>query len=139
MFRDAKVGDRVWDTGYGWGDVVEGFTEKSPFEGKTMSVRFVDAVSDTLSRSISLHYNEDGFCDKFNRPTLFWGVAYITPPSRPKRTVKKSKTFYVNIYHDQIGNGYDTREEADKYQSSFKEESRLGEARKVVHEWEDGE
>ncbi|MFA5453578.1 MAG: hypothetical protein WC248_08405 [Candidatus Methanomethylophilaceae archaeon] len=83
MFRDAKVGDRVWDLRYGWGVVID------TSDG--------DLNASFMNNKIDRGYYFDGrhlSCDV--TPTLFWDEIKIIPPPRPNRKVKK--TFWVCFY-----------------------------------------
>lgn len=87
-FSGAKVGDRVWDYLYGWGEIIDvnpsnDYPIRAEFKGHTASY--------TLSGFFSRDYMN---------PSLFHDEVKITPPPRPKRKVKKPISVWMNIYPD---------------------------------------
>ena len=71
MFRNAKIGDKVWDFVYGEGVI----TEISECEHYPLTVTFKDGSSATFSYEgkYILDYNQ----------TLFWDRFEFTPPIKP--------------------------------------------------------
>ena len=78
-FKDAKVGDRVWDIMHGWGKIIEIY--------KDPEVPYPIKVSDLENESLRTEtYTWDGktFRNHIN-PTLFWDKINIKPPPQPKQ------------------------------------------------------
>ena len=77
-FRNAQVGDRVWDVVLGHGSIekIKGDSSSYPivvlFDNDTREIYTVDG-------KVTMEYNR----------TLFWSEIQITPPPRPKRNVVK--------------------------------------------------
>jgi hypothetical protein len=76
-FENAKVGDRVWDFIYGWGEIVELCYTPSivPYE---IIAKFGDCQV--------YYYKTDG-CSQYSgeRRTLFWGEIKFEAPKQPPR------------------------------------------------------
>ena len=73
-FKDAKVGDRVWDIMHGWGKIIEIY--------KDPEVPYPIKVSDFENESL---YTETYTCDgkafkNHINPILFWDKINIKPP-----------------------------------------------------------
>ena len=87
-FRNAKVGDRVWEITEGWGKITEIIGQD---EGKTLAVKFDGGGED--------EYWDDGkhYATDIN-PSLFWDEIKITPPPRPKRKVMRTVEVWYNAY-----------------------------------------
>ena len=90
MFKEAKVGDRVWDHTKGWGTITEidGNNDRYP----------INVIIDNGDLEI---YNDTGFyysSDKYQ--SLFWDEVKITLPAKPKRMVKKLLTRWAVIFKD---------------------------------------
>ena len=86
MFRDAKVGDRVWWFPLGWSEIIDtnkdmGILAKSP-QGNVCWFLFNGRLA-----------SNDIY------PTIYWDEIQITPPPKPKRKVKKTIEGWANIYH----------------------------------------
>ena len=72
MFKDAKVGDKVWDIRRGWGKVVSNewsdpyhiLVEFNNFRSATFNIEGKQLVEDT-------------------NPTLYWDEFRIIPPKKP--------------------------------------------------------
>lgn len=102
-FKNAKVGDRVWDIIHGWGCVTEYCDAmvsgiyvifSIPKDSEDSSVTKIFYWFDgTVSRL----YHQNG-CDT---RTLFWDEIKIKPPPRPKEKVKKTIKAWVNIIADE--------------------------------------
>ena len=75
-FKEAKVGDKVWHSAFGWGSI----TEKDIFSSNKFRTDF-----EFYAGWFSL--DGKGNSDKYQ--TLFWDEVKIIPPPRPKRKVKK--------------------------------------------------
>ena len=107
MFRNAKIGDKVWDFVYGEG-IVTGINECEQYP---LTVTFKDGVHEVL-------FSYDG---KFNlncNQSLFWDRFEFTPPIKPfdlvdylnKNLIKKEfkqgdDNFY--LYYDHTYNVWD--------------------------------
>ena len=91
MFKDAKVGDRVWSFIHGWGEVTEIYCDRSPY---TIRVLF----GDNSSRLFTV----DGKWDTSNpNPILFWDEIKFEIPVKPKRIVKKwFGIFYLSVRNE---------------------------------------
>lgn len=134
MFKDAKVGDRVWSMVSKWGHI-------ESIDGDFIKVRYDAGGYD--------EYTPEGCYPGYYQrgipfPILYWDEVKITPPPRPKRKVKKSMVGYVNYYSDGLlgCSIYSTREVANKKATVTEVTSslyRIGEAIKIVHEWEEEE
>ncbi len=96
MFRKAKVGDRVWDVGYGWGSVVL-LLAHSVFTMKVLFESFNGG-------SIKVYYTHDGHEQRSDQKgynpnqTLFWDEIKFEIPPAPKRAVIKDVEIWLNIY-----------------------------------------
>lgn len=118
MFREAKVGDRVWSLLNGWGVIID----IAPECAYPLRVKFKDD---------SQYFNLEGKTwDIHYSPTLFWDEVKIEAPPRPKRKVKKVIKGWMNIYPNTIL--HDTKDSADCGAFAF----RLGEAVYIHHEYE---
>ena len=71
MFRNVKIGDKVWDFVFGEG-VVTGISDCKPYP---LTVDFKDGVGTTFSYDGKFHLN----CNQ----TLFWDKFEFTPPAKP--------------------------------------------------------
>lgn len=89
MFKDAKVGDRVWDLRYGWGEVEEISSGDYPVE-----VCFAE-------RDVQEQYTRGGkvYLDDQN-PTLFWDEIKFEIPEKPERVVDRTFEGWVNVYEN---------------------------------------
>jgi hypothetical protein len=108
MFRDAKVGDRVWDITSGWGKIN-------------------NIISWPTEYPVVVVFGEDEFPYSYTyqgrmttsdiNPSLFWDEVKIIPPPKPKQKVKK--TLWLNIFNIECGSytifGYGTEQTADGY------------------------
>ena len=121
MFKDAKVGDKVWSPIYGWGAVID-------------IVPFPNPLSVEFSESGISYYPLDGIVR--GRQILFWDEIDMTPPLKPKREM--TVDLYLNLYkvgEDFFeGYAYKTREEADDHMVV----NRLGEAVHIKHTYKEG-
>lgn len=102
MFRDAKVGDRVWSQRHGWGFIARRDNDLT----YPLVCKFGD---EKCTYSLEGKYVTH---DKF--PSLFWDEIPIVAPPKPKRMVKK--TGWVNFYgvSHPCNNVHRTREDADR-------------------------
>lgn len=93
MFRDAKVGDRVWGVRHGWGEVstVDSSSEwpiEVMFEAQD---DYGEPHQDAYTFSGRL-YQED--CN----PTLFWDEIKFEVPEKPARLMDRTFEGWVNLY-----------------------------------------
>lgn len=76
-FHDAEVGDRVWSSVHGWGEVVGiGNVELMP----SIKVRF--------KLCTACWFTLDGRSNVTQNRTLFWDEILMVPPPKPKKKVK---------------------------------------------------
>lgn len=125
-FENARVGDRVWDFGLGWGNIatVEAVKSCDTQVSVTIDVQFDCRECIT--------YNVQGVFVSVR--TLFWDEIKFEAPPRPKRMVKKVVEGWVNIYADGTSACiYETKVEADKGSSGGR---RLGGPLFICHEYE---
>lgn len=87
-FENAKVGDRVWDSGFGWG-AVNGRQDNAPYP---LAVWFNDG------RCLGYLFNGHSKWNTFR--TLFWDEVKFEAPPRPKRKIKKVIEGWVFVYDD---------------------------------------
>lgn len=113
MFRDAKVGDKVWrpvkgEQGGEWGKIVD-----------TEFVRGLEirAIFDGTVSAYSLDGHKGG--SRIGFPDLFWGPVELPElPSRPKQKVRKTIETWCNVYRedpvtrDRLGLNYNSEQEA---------------------------
>lgn len=127
-FSNAEVGDRVWELKKGWGTIYAILPNILP---NTMNSYSIEVRHDNGSIET---YTISGLRQKYDiTQSLFWDEVKITPPSRPKRKVKKVYEAWVNIYSDGlIIHRYSSEEEADNCAGR----SRIGKAYHVIHEYE---
>jgi hypothetical protein len=96
MFRDAKVGDRVWSPSWGWGTVVD----NDPNCDFPICVEF-DAPFDANPRfkydgkGLNYYHNEAVGVGK--QPGIYWDEVKFEIPPRPKRKVKKAVEGFIGI------------------------------------------
>lgn len=132
-FKDAKVGDRVWDLLKGWGEVASLSVEPvtSFNEGKRRV--YIDFISDEDCWYSQEGNSQEGISDK--RRTLFWDEVIINPPPKPKKRVKKVVEGWINVYgKSSISELYELKENALNERASI----HLGEPLHIKHEyWED--
>jgi len=128
-FENARVGDRVWSSVFGWGSVRSfGGDEKYPVQ-----VRFKSGNSD-------ISYMVSGQRDDYELRTLYWDELCIDPPERPKRKAKKIIEGWVNIYGDvTIGNIHSSIEKALFARDSVRGRVALGNPFFIHHEYESEE
>jgi len=89
MFRNARVGDKVWGCPYGWGRI------------KALDKDLMYALEVSFDEGESDTYTISGKCNPVDKhPSLFWDEIRI--PERPLRIVKKTAIVYVNVYSDEI-------------------------------------
>lgn len=74
MFRNAKVGDRVWDFSKGWGTVLN----------ITLSENYPIFVKFDNSNRADETYTYEGKANNSNvNPTLFWDEIHFSIPKKP--------------------------------------------------------
>jgi hypothetical protein len=111
-FSEAKVGDRVWNIGLGWGtinNIIKTHTTDYP-----IAILFDCGEEE--------EFTKDGrFWLRHKHPTLFWDEVKIIPPPRPKRKVKKVVEGWIFLWPDTCSNVvaaassvYPTKEEAER-------------------------
>ena len=84
MFQDVKIGDKVWNIKYGWGEI----KKKYYISGNPKPNYFTLVFSGNLIRT----YTPSGKdCVKDLHPSLFWDSFEIPQKAltRPKKKVKK--------------------------------------------------
>ena len=106
MFKDAKVGDRVYCLKNGWGSIISSGAGRI----HPLYVEFDGGDCDNYTLN-----GEQNIEDR--RPTLYWGEPQIIAPPKPKRLVKKTVTRYLNIFNNEAFGGilHSTAEEAEKH------------------------
>ena len=126
MFKDAKVGDKVWSVQEGWGEI----SQIAPTSAWPVRVEFPNKNSNS--------YTFDGKeYECHDLPTLFWDEVKIDPPPRPKRKGKRVLEGWVNIYPAEgweglrVSNSYPSRAIAAEAQGP----DCVGQHH-IHHEWE---
>jgi len=89
MFRDVKVGDRVWDIRFGYGRV----HLIDPCSAWPIKVEFSGDASDSYT------YAGKQVTEDIN-PTLFWDEIVIKVPEKPVRLVERTFEGWVNLYDE---------------------------------------
>jgi len=98
-FKGIKVGDRVWDFKYGWGEVINiknaydlDFQNFNRSDLKVLEVKFINPYYQN-----SFYYTFDGvsFYDNANQ-TLFWDEVKIEIPSKPEIKLKNNYSEYID-------------------------------------------
>jgi hypothetical protein len=109
-FSEARIGDRVWSSLYGWGEIVA-FGDTGSFP---ITVVFDGGSIECFT--LCGNYDTD-----HKYPSLFWDEIEIIPPSRPKRKVKKVVEGWIFLWPDTCSNVvaaasyvYPTKEEAER-------------------------
>ena len=92
MFRDVKVGDRVWEVKKGWGEIYE-VDGASPWPIK------VSFVVVGVGTTASFTYEGKDMDDDLH-PTLFWDEIVITAPEKPVKLAERTFEGWVNLYED---------------------------------------
>lgn len=109
-FDGIKVGDRVYDMRFGWGEVVGYYTQL---------IYKIEVIFD-MGRQVD--FTMDGQYMDDNYQTLFWDKPEFIPPPRPKRKVKKTIEQWVNVHHangkTKFSCACDTKEEADAFEEA---------------------
>jgi hypothetical protein len=94
MFKNSKVGDKVWDFKYGCGEVKKVSKNGYPFP---INIVFYNWPG-------SFWFNYDGKDEKGANQTLFF--LPFEPPKEactpPKRKVKKWKWLYIHIVRNEV-------------------------------------
>ena len=90
QFDDAKAGDRVWSSGWGWGNICK----ISPDSTYPLIVQF--------SRSRFTFTIEGRISVEHINPTLFWDEVKIVPPERPKETITVLKQCLTCGHHEEV-------------------------------------
>ena len=121
-FRDAKVGDKVYNSLHGEGNIAE-IDNNALYP---IRVKYINGDVCTYCKNGRLYENAG--------PTLYKSKPTIIPPERPKKKVKKSKTLYCNFYKESSKvKSYSSIEEAEKMSSPFCDVI----AQPVTFEWEE--
>lgn len=97
VFSGCKVGDKVFDVGFGWGTIVV-------IKGDELFPILVDFDNNAVG---ALTYTTDGkhSCGQ-PYPTLFWDEVKIVPPERPDRC-ECVACFRIKITKEgEVYNGY---------------------------------
>jgi hypothetical protein len=88
-FENVRIGDRVFDLKFGWGEVTdmrEGLF-LARFDNRSGSWYTKEGIAGGLHHDFGCPYQR----------TLYWQPVSITPPERPKRKVKKWRWVSGNI------------------------------------------
>lgn len=97
-----KVGDKLWDAKFGWGEVDK--ISMDELDNRPIKIKFFSGMAwFTTNGSELSHYNQ----------TLFYDEISFAPPPRPKRLVKKTVEFWYNVYRDGFGNLHSSEESAN--------------------------
>ena len=126
MFKDAKVGDKVWSVQEGWGEISQ----------VDLGCEWPVMVEFQKGRQRTYAFDGREYPDH-QHPTLFWDEVKIDPPPRPKRKVKRVLEGWVNIYPAEgweglhVSNSYPSRAIAAKAQGP----DCVGQHH-IRHEWE---
>jgi len=95
MFKNAQIGDRVWDVRYGWGKIITS-KESSMFR---LTVEFINSYNDLQTCSYTI---EGRAANYHNFPTLLWNEFKIPPEAFIKPLPKLAKDTKVLVW-DEIG------------------------------------
>jgi hypothetical protein len=106
MFKDVKVGDKVWSVVNGWGKVYYIYDHNN--FNTYIKVEFRDCYT---------CYDVNGKAEFNEMPSLFWDEVKIEAPPKPKKKIKKWK-WVVRIAN---AVGCDTYHITLKYTNSAKE------------------
>ena len=87
MFKDARVGDKVWSVSQGWGVIVD--INKSEYP-------VVVEFKESGTRRVFTYEGRWVATDPY--PSLFWDEVKIVPPPKPKRKVTRVVEGYFNVY-----------------------------------------
>ena len=85
-FENAQVGDRVWSSKWGWGEVL------------VITKRFTYPIEVRFSDTCSEYHTLKGVNVEGEMQSLFWDE--LTIPTRPKRKVTKTIEAWANVYPD---------------------------------------
>jgi hypothetical protein len=86
MFRNAKLGDRVWCFRLGWGEVIKIIhNDTYPLQVRSENGKLAT-------------YTDDGRIFIDESATLFWDEIKYEIPTKPKRMVTKTIEVWVNVY-----------------------------------------
>lgn len=91
MFRDAKVGDKVWAVRKGWGEIYSIVPESS----WPIKVSFAEVGEEDQTESFTYEGMEEA--EDIN-PTLFWDEIKFEVPEKPVRLVDRTFEGWVNLY-----------------------------------------
>lgn len=91
MFRDAKVGDRVWSFKYGWGVVKKIHTASREYP---LEIEFKNEIS--ISYSLVGKYNFSNLL-----PDLYWDEIKFEIPKKPAEK-KKYYLWAVSVYSFEV-------------------------------------
>ena len=93
MFKNAKVGDKVWDLQYGWGTIIE--------LSKTHNYGLVANFININNESETCTYTIEGKSAKLHiLPTLFWNEFKIPPEAFIKPQPKLEKDTKVLVWNE---------------------------------------
>lgn len=135
MFEDAKVGQKLWDVRWGWGEV------KSTDVGKGSHPLWVEFDHPTCGLG-ACYFDLNGVDDCLFKQTLFWDEVKITPPPKPKKEVTVEGWINLYVPSEMISEDYiwsssgmfKTQELADQAKGF----GRLGEAVHILHKYKEG-
>jgi hypothetical protein len=89
-FNEIKIGDRVWDFVYGWGEVVSFIDD----EDCPIAVKFNNTIES---------YTLDGRPDKKSNQTLFWNEIKFEIPKKSKIELRENK-YIIDLNDDMVSN-----------------------------------
>jgi hypothetical protein len=88
MFKDAKVGDRVWSLLHGWGKIIDVNLDLTgrgvDYESYPIKAMFDDNYDGSFT--VDGKFNDS----KYGNQVLFWDEVKITPPPKPKKIISKT-------------------------------------------------
>lgn len=106
MFKDAKVGDRVWGPRFGDG-IIE--------EIDIMNILPIQVSFDNCYSGAIVTFTIDGKCSLGDiGPSLFYAGTTINPAPRPKRKIKKTVTVYANVYSNNSVSSWEKESDAKR-------------------------
>ncbi|OHD20573.1 MAG: hypothetical protein A2Y38_03315 [Spirochaetes bacterium GWB1_59_5] len=111
MFRDVKVGDRVWDLVNGWGVV-----EEVTLDGLGVLFEEPDLDGDRVDVTYRFDGRANSWC---RRSTLFWDEIVITAPEKPVRLVERTFEGWVNLYKNISPYFHPSLDSAESYANQY--------------------